>query len=102
MAKYVWNKVEKTVVPYNPRLRVEKDLEWRGVEDDEPAKQIPDLQGLSIGEAVALLDPDNEEHFTRAGKPNAKVLSELMGREVKSAERDTFWENYQKGQGVAP
>ena len=100
MARYVWNKVEKCVVPYNPRLRVEKDLEWRGTDDEVKPVEAPQVQPISMGEALALLDPDNEDHFTKAGKPNAKVLSEIMGREIKAVERDALWEDYQKGQEI--
>lgn len=46
-------------------------------------------------EAIALLSPDNSEHFTSSGKPTTEALSELMQTKVSAAERDEAWEQYQ-------
>ncbi|MCE7638384.1 HI1506-related protein [Vibrio fluvialis] len=42
-------------------------------------------------DAIKQLNPENEEHFTKAGKPELKPLSAILGREVKAAERDEVW-----------
>ncbi|MCG6213432.1 HI1506-related protein [Vibrio furnissii] len=42
-------------------------------------------------DAIKQLDPENEGHFTKAGKPELKPLSAILGREVKAAERDEVW-----------
>lgn len=46
---------------------------------------------LSIAEAIMQLDPSNEAHFTKSGKPELKALSTILGRNVTGAERDEVW-----------
>ena len=107
MARYVWNKKQKCKVPFVPGLKVDDnpDLVWKGTEDEPEDTPAAPTGGttkvdLSVGEAIALLDPDKEGHFTGNGLPNANVLSDMVGRKVTSAERDEVWAEYQKGQDV--
>jgi hypothetical protein len=99
MSKFVYNTVTKCRVPYNKGLRVDShpDLEWRteGEEEAVPEKPQPaeHVDEMTVLEAIAKLDP--EKDFTSAGLPNAKVLSELVGREVRANERDKEWATYQ-------
>lgn len=46
---------------------------------------------LSIAEAIMQLDPNNEAHFTKSGKPELKALSTILGRNVTGSERDDAW-----------
>jgi len=50
---------------------------------------------LSIAEAIMQLDPNNEAHFTKSGKPEVKALSALLGGTVSAAERDEVWDAMQ-------
>lgn len=42
----------------------------------------------AINEAADQLDLDNESHFTKDGKPDARALSSILGWVVTSADRD--------------
>ncbi len=47
-------------------------------------------------EAIGLLEPGNEEHFTKGGVPSVEALEAVAGvSEVTAAERDEAWEAYQ-------
>lgn len=51
-----------------------------------------DLGGpQTIESAIRSLRPGDPAHWTRDGRPNAVVLSELLGRPVSAAERDAAW-----------
>ncbi|MBE4620994.1 HI1506-related protein [Vibrio navarrensis] len=56
---------------------------------------------LSIAEAIMQLDPKNEEHFTKSGKPELKALSAILGRNVTGAERDDVWNAMQEAADAA-
>lgn len=42
--------------------------------------------------AIGELDNGNPEHYTNGGKPDAKVLSRMLERNVSAAERDEAFE----------
>lgn len=49
--------------------------------------------------AIAELDPENEAHFTKGGKPECDALATVSGIESVSAkERDAAWAEYQAQQ----
>lgn len=56
---------------------------------------------LSIAEAIMQLDPNNEAHFTKSGKPELKALSTILGRNVTGAERDDAWSAMQEATDAA-
>ncbi|NOR69809.1 MAG: hypothetical protein GQ532_08985 [Methylomarinum sp.] len=39
-------------------------------------------------DAIAQLEPGNEDHWTKDGKPEVKALSAILRRKVSAAERD--------------
>lgn len=43
---------------------------------------------LTVAEAIAQLDPENPEHYTKGGKPQTSALEQILGRPVSAAERD--------------
>ncbi len=46
--------------------------------------------------AIARLDPENPDHFTKGGKPEVRALEKASGlSDVTAAERDDVWEDYQ-------
>jgi hypothetical protein len=113
MGKYVWNKVENCRVPFNPKLDVSGDLEWRDDDQDAPA-QKPEpptakdttespqpvvekagddeaTRATQIIDAIDQLDKDNKDHFTATGKPNTLALSQICGFPVSATERDELW-----------
>jgi len=47
-------------------------------------------------EAIGQLDPNNKEHYTNANKPDAKVLSKMLNSDVRAAERDFAFAEYQR------
>jgi hypothetical protein len=113
MARYLYNTMTKNRVPHNPGMKVEqlKNLVWREEEDVvvAPAKEedAPDTtkttevagkpgddaleRGKTITDVMLALDPADEAHFTKSGKPDAKVLSEKCGFLVSASERDELW-----------
>lgn len=42
----------------------------------------------AIREAVGLLEPDNDAHWTKAGKPSLDVVSDIVGQKVTRAQID--------------
>lgn len=62
-------------------------------------ENVPDINLMTIEEAFAYLEPDNEAHFTKSGKPDVKALEEILGRKVTAGERDQAWDAYQTQQG---
>lgn len=62
----------------------------RPIGDDEPFADIRRvIRGLNAG------DPS---HFTADGKPDARHISETLGRRVSASERDEAWQ-YENGGG---
>ena len=52
--------------------------------------------------AVAGLDPDNPDHFTRSGKPEVRALEAASGlTDVGAAERDAAWKDYRQAAAAA-
>ncbi|WP_413206722.1 hypothetical protein [Rhodospirillum sp. A1_3_36] len=49
--------------------------------------------------AIGQLNPKNSEHFTKAGLPEVKALSEVAGRAVTAQERDAAWAAFQAAKG---
>ena len=62
--------------------------------DEEPDKEQAPEQDLI--DAIGKLDSDNPAHFNpNSGKPELKVLKELLDRKVTGAECDAAWEQVQ-------
>lgn len=77
--------------------------ELNGVKDDGTISAVATTDGLNLEEDerlfllvgyIADLDPNNEEHFTKGGKPEVKVLEDKAGFNVTAAERDNAWEAF--------
>jgi hypothetical protein len=64
----------------------EPEVEQEEAPDGRPADKQQRL--AAIRAAVDKLDPDDESHFTRTGKPDARALSEILGWQVTAEERD--------------
>lgn len=61
------------------------------------ADPIETMDSGKLQEIMALIgemDPHNKDQYTAAGKPDAKVLSSLLGRNVSAAERDEAYETF--------
>lgn len=85
----------------DPRLRISE----RAAGAPDPTKETggpSDPQGtvdtdgvdspVTLAAAIGLLDPENEDHFTKSGKPQLDALAGLMGKPVSAAERDAAWQ----------
>lgn len=76
------------------RARDELDSEIRREPHIEPTenqteKVLTEGEKLeAVRRAMDELDPDNEEHFTNAGKPDARALTQILGWNVTAALRD--------------
>lgn len=46
-------------------------------------------------EAISMLDPENEKHWTGEGKPDANALSSVCDKKISASERDELWAKYQ-------
>lgn len=84
----------KTVTP----LEEHRDAAWQayqsivgdGNDDGENGQELS-----SLADAFALLDPANQDHFTKSNKPQIDALEKLLGRKVAADERDAAWDVYQ-------
>lgn len=54
----------------------------------------------SIDDVVAAIAamPQNDEHYTKSGKPDANKLTDILNAEVSAKLRDAAWEVYQAQQ----
>ena len=57
-----------------------------------PAEDLAAEDLEALVEAIGGLVPEDKGHFTRDGKPDAKVLSEITGFRVSAAVRDAAWD----------
>lgn len=56
-------------------------------------EDVATLRGLLIRAAMRGLDPDNPDHFTKAGLPEVAALKQATGLEsVSAAERSELWD----------
>ena len=67
---------------------------WGTVIEAEKVFDVPGTSGAAatVAEAIARLDPDNPEHWTRRGKPSCRILRAMLGRRVSARERDAAWQ----------
>ncbi|MGF7175850.1 hypothetical protein [Azospirillum doebereinerae] len=61
---------------------------WVGEGEADTAPEVPVDRILA---AIGKLDPENPAHFTKAGKPEVKALSDLLGVEITAKQRDDAW-----------
>ena len=59
--------------------------------DGAALEALSDAELAAVAGAIAALDPEDAAHFTRDGKPDAKVLGELTGFKVSAKLRDAAW-----------
>lgn len=50
--------------------------------DNAPTQQT-EKQGLSLAESIGQLDPENDDHWTQAGKPAIPAVENLFGKKIK-------------------
>jgi hypothetical protein len=79
------------------RPNVKVDWTKTGPVEPGPVEEARDADGRpkdkatrieAIRDAMTKLDPDNESHYTRSGKPDARALTEILGWQVSAADRD--------------
>ena len=71
-------------------LALEPAGQIRTVADARPADEAERI--VRIAEAIVGLDLSDPAHVTASGKPDATVLSELLGWRVSAEERDRAWD----------
>lgn len=81
--------------PARARRALEVGSLRRAAEDDAPPPPPGNLDAR-IAAVIAELDPSDESHFTRGGKPDAGVISERLGERVSAADRDRVWQSMQQ------
>lgn len=66
-----------------------------GAADQVPAVQSSDPdpdRAEAIRAAIATLEPGNEDHWTKGGKPEVRALEATTGlKNISAAERDRVW-----------
>ena len=64
-------------------------------EDSAPKAETPEdgPTDEKVARAIRELDPDNDDLWTNAGKPEARAISEALGVKVHGAQRDRVWGN---------
>jgi len=55
----------------------------------------PETRHAAIKATIEQLDLSDQTHVTEAGKPDATVLSDLLGWQVSARERDAVWAELQ-------
>ncbi|EOX3330233.1 HI1506-related protein [Vibrio cholerae] len=84
----------------DPHLRYE--LHQEGVDSGDASGAVDGVSGgIGLMDAIKQLDPSNEAHFTKSGKPELKALSAIVGRSVTGAERDEAWDALIESAGMA-
>lgn len=75
------------------------------LEAEEAARKQAELDALgskpSLGEAIGLLDPNEDKHWTSNNLPNLEHLGELIGKKVARAEVDAVAEGYTRAKARA-
>ena len=61
----------------------------------------PDARRAAVKATIAQLDLSDPTHATEEGKPDATVLSDLLGWKVSARERDDAWAEMEPGQNQA-
>jgi hypothetical protein len=69
----------------------------------QSTKQLddPEAHRAAIKATIAQLDLLDPAHVTEDGKPDATVLSDLLGRKVSAMERDDAWAEMKSNQNQA-
>lgn len=62
-------------------------------DDDEKADEAVTIG--DIVEAIDLLDPDTDGHYTKGGKPEVAALENVLGQDITASQRDEAWKEYQ-------
>ena len=68
---------------------------------DLPPPNEPEARRAAIKATIQQLDLSDPAHVTEAGKPDATVLSDLLGRKVSAMERDDAWAEMKSNQNQA-
>ena len=75
------------------------------LEAEEAARKQAEQDALnvkpSLGEAIGLLDPEEDKHWTSNNLPNLEHLGELMSKKVARAEVDAVAEGYTRAKARA-
>jgi hypothetical protein len=67
-----------------------------GVLDEDPGAGGSELPlEDEIVQAIAMLDPDTEDDWTQAGKPDVRALETVIGKDITAQQRDKAWERFQ-------
>jgi len=61
---------------------------WVGEGEADATPEVPVDRIIA---AIGRLDPQDAAHFTKAGKPEVKALSDLLGVEITAKQRDDAW-----------
>ncbi|WP_264402699.1 HI1506-related protein [Vibrio parahaemolyticus] len=84
----------------DPHLRYE--LHQEDVDGGDASGAVDGVLGnVGLMDAIKQLDPSNDAHFTKSGKPELKALSVILGRNVTGAERDEAWNAMQEAADAA-
>lgn len=62
---------------------------------------MDESQVEAVKGAISELDPNDDTHFTKQGKPSANALTELVGFAVSTQLRDKAWEEHQNPSAAA-
>ncbi|GAB3021696.1 hypothetical protein [Bowmanella dokdonensis] len=69
-------------------------------EPDNGASDLSEEQQLAaVVEAISKLEPGNEAHWTKGGKPECAALTELVGFQVPAKLRDAAWDQVEASKG---
>jgi len=82
--------VRVTVSP-RPAVTSHTEVPARLPESDPQPLNEPEARRAAIKATIEQLDLSDPSHVTEDGKPDATVLSDLLGWQVSAKERDAVW-----------
>lgn len=85
-------KTGETVTDSNLKAKGKPARSETKTADENP---MSDERLLELLNAIDLLEPGNEAHWTVAGSPEVAALKEITGGKVSGKERDEAWAEYQ-------
>lgn len=59
--------------------------------DNEALEIIDGDEVCDLQLAAEQLDPDNEDHWTKDGRPDVRALSDVLDRKVSAKDRNKIW-----------
>ena len=85
--------MDRVFDPTKPVFAEDNEDDTEDDTEDELTDELTDDQ--KVIKAIEKLDDNNRDHWTKQGKPNSKILSEMVGFKVTNKMRDAAFKEVQ-------